>query len=65
MGTGTVLNHKPLFRLGKSGYSTGTYVYLPTSVVDPHSFYANPDPGFFFNADPDLDPDPDPDLDPG
>jgi hypothetical protein len=26
------------------------------SVADPHSFYADPDPGFFFNAD--LNPDP-------
>ena len=26
--------------------------------MDPHSFYADPDPAVFLNADPDPDPDP-------
>ncbi len=29
-------------------------------AVDPHSFYADPDPAVFLNADPDPDPDPGP-----
>ena len=29
-------------------------------AVDPHSFYADPDPAVFLNADPDPDLDPDP-----
>ena len=39
--------------------------------MDPHSFYADPDPAVFLNADPDPDPGPavflnaDPDPDPG
>ena len=33
-------------------------------AVDPHSFYADPDPAVFLNADPDPDPDPDPGLGP-
>ena len=32
--------------------------------MDPHSFYADPDPAVFLNADPDPDPDPDPGLGP-
>ena len=31
-------------------------------AVDPHSFFANPDPDVFLNADPDVDPDPEPIL---
>jgi ribonucleotide monophosphatase NagD (HAD superfamily) len=33
-----------------------------SSVSDPHNLYADPDPAFFTNADPDpiLDPDPNP-----
>ena len=34
-------------------------------AVDPHSFYADPDPEVFLNADPDPYPDQDPDLGPG
>ena len=33
-------------------------------AVDPHSFFADPDPDVFLNADPDPDPDADPDPDP-
>ena len=33
-------------------------------AVDPHSFFADPDPDVFLNADPDPDPDADPDLEP-
>ena len=29
-------------------------------AVDPHSFYADPDPAVFLNADPDPDPGPGP-----
>ena len=32
--------------------------------MDPHSFYADPDPAVFLNADLDSDPDPDPDPGP-
>ena len=45
--------------------------YNKTRAVDPHSFYADPDPAVFLDADPDLavflnaDPDPDPDPGPG
>ena len=28
--------------------------------MDPHSFYADPDPAVFLNPDPDPDPDPGP-----
>ena len=31
-----------------------------TRAVDPHSFYADPDPAVFLNADPDPDPGPGP-----
>ena len=31
-----------------------------TIAVDPHSVFADPDPGVFLNADPNLDADPDP-----
>ena len=31
-----------------------------TRAVDPHSFYADPDPAVFLNVDPDPDPDPGP-----
>ena len=30
--------------------------------MDPHSFFADPDPAVFLNEDPDPDADPDPDL---
>ena len=30
--------------------------------MDPHSFYADPDPAIFLNADPDPGPDPGPAL---
>ena len=30
---------------------------LQGRAVDPHSFYADPDPAVFLNADPDPDPD--------
>ena len=33
---------------------------VPNRAVDPHSFYADPDPAVFLNADPDPDPDPGP-----
>ena len=35
-------------------------VILSTRAVDPHSFYADPDPAVFLNADPDPDPGPGP-----
>ena len=38
---------------------------LKTRAVDPHSFYADPDPAVFLNADPDPDPVSDPDPGPG
>ena len=31
---------------------------LTGMAVDPHSFYADPDPAFFLNADPDPGPGP-------
>ena len=33
---------------------------IEISAVDPHSFYADPDPTVFLTANPDPDPDPDP-----
>ena len=33
---------------------------IEISAVDPHSFYADPDPTVFLTADPDPDPDPGP-----
>ena len=33
---------------------------VPARAVDPHSFYADPDPAVFLNTDPDPDPDPGP-----
>ena len=33
---------------------------LRARAVDPNSFYADPDPAAFLNADPDPDPDPGP-----
>ncbi|OBQ33754.1 MAG: hypothetical protein AN484_27055 [Aphanizomenon flos-aquae WA102] len=36
--------------------------HASTSVVDPHSKNADPDPAFYLNADPDPDADPDPAL---
>jgi hypothetical protein len=35
------------------------FIFIIKSIVsDPHRFYADPDPAFLLNADPDLDPDP-------
>ncbi len=36
--------------------------FVKSRDVDPHAFYADPDPVFFPYADPDADPDPDPGL---
>ena len=32
------------------------FKYLFGRAVDPHSFFADPDPAVFLNADPDSDP---------
>ena len=32
--------------------------YILHRALDPHSFYADPDPAFFLNADPDPGPGP-------
>ena len=37
---------------------------LATRAVDPHSFFVDPDPAVFLNADPDPDAEPDPNPEP-
>ena len=46
--------------LDKLEPETGKNGMAPHRAVDPHSFYADPNPAVFLNADPHPDPDPDP-----
>jgi hypothetical protein len=47
-------------RIGFRGVIRRHFFFLQSSVSDPHRFYADPDPAFLLNADPDPDLDPDP-----
>ena len=50
-----------LILAGSGTLVTARYCSVPViRAVDPHSFYADPDPAIFLNADPDPGPDPGP-----
>ena len=46
--------------VGQNKVSQISQTSICIRAVDPHSFYADPDPAVFLNADPDPDPDPGP-----
>ena len=51
-----------IFPPGSGSGSRRVNLSTKTRAVDPHSFYADPDPADFLNADPDPDPGPGPGL---